>query len=500
MGLRTWLRTRILGFGNRARPMASFEAARRDRLTYNFQGTTTSADAEIKGSLSVLRDRARVLARDNNHVRAVKRTYRVNIIGHRGIKVQCQVKKIGSDDLDDLRNGLIEKLYSQWCRAQYCDVSGMHTMHSFELQIAGALVETGELFFRIVRRPFGGSRVPIALEMIEADQLDEDESGMSDIPGRTWRMGIERDEWGRATRYKFLLKHPGDYELSGMKRDNRKHIILSAADVIHVYGIPERVGQTRMEPAITPGILTAWNLREYRKAHWTRKRVQAAQLGWIMTPEGQYDPGTIEEETGRRIMNTEAGQYNELDPGQTVIPPSFGPDDNQYPEVVKDQIRDLSTGVGCSYATISKDYSDANYSSLKISTSEDRDWWRILQTAVIEQFHQRVYEEFLYAAVMSGALPSPTFDDFWFRPERYNRPRWQTRAWDALDPQKEMKAKEQERTLMLKTHSEQIMEHTGEDFDEVMTRIKREKDLKESLGLMPEEPGDPQDEEQVTST
>lgn len=476
MGLRTWLRNR--------RPKALFDGARRGRLSLDFFAPETSADAEIKGSLVKLRNSARALSRDNAHARAIKRTYRVNIFGNRGIRLQPQVKKIESGELDTLRNDLILGEYKLWCRADSCDVRGMNTFHAFELDIASALVDSGEVFFRIVRgRRFGRSRVPFALEIIEADHLDEDENGASDIAGRVWRMGIERDEWGRATRYKFLKRHPGDYELTSKVTDNEKYTILPASDVIHVYGVRERVGQTRMEPVLTPIIRTAWDLQQYRKTHLIRKRVQASQLGWIQTPDGMFQPDD-RDESGRKIINSEPGQYRELDPGQTVVPPAFGPDDGQYDVVVKTHIRDEATATGCSYATISKDYSDTNYSSLKISTSEDRDWWRTLQTAVIEQFHQRVYEEFLYAATMYGVLPSPTFDDYWFRPDRYNQPRWQTRSWGLLDPAKETKAMREERELQLKTHSQQVMEYSGEEFEDTIKRIEEENTFKESRGLL----------------
>jgi lambda family phage portal protein len=479
MGLRTWFAETFMG-----RPKASFDAARRGRLTIDFFTPETSADAEIKGSLKALRNSARALARDNSHARAIKRTYRINVFGSRGIKLQPQIKQIESGELDTLRNGIVNTEWKLWCRADSCDVAGINTFHGMELDIGSALTDSGELFFRIVRgRRFGRSRVPFALEVIEADHLDEDCNEASEIPGRHWRMGIERDEWNRPTRYRFLKRHPGDYELSRVLRDNEKYVTLNAADVIHVYGVRERVGQTRMEPVLTPVVMSAWNLQQYQKSHLVKKRVQSSQLGFIQTPEGFFQPDDTDS-SGRKIINSEPGQYRELDPGQVAIPPDFGPDDGQYETVVKTHLRDHAAGTGTSYATISKDYSDANYSSLKISTSEDRDWWRVLQTAIIEQFHQRVYEEWLYTAVMYGVFPVATFSDYWYRPERYTMPKWQARAWGLLDPAKETKAMREERALQIKTHTQQIMEYTGEEFEEVLERIKYEMDYKDDRDLL----------------
>jgi capsid protein len=77
----------------------------------------------------------------------------------------------------------------------------------------------------------------------------------------------------------------------------------------------------------------------------------------------------------------------------------------------------------------------------------------------------------------------PMFSDVWTRPERYNTPHWQARAWSWVDPAKEMKAMEMSRALQLQTHAEQIMEYTGNDFMSTMTTISKENEIKQELGL-----------------
>jgi hypothetical protein len=72
-----------------------------------------------------------------------------------------------------------------------------------------------------------------------------------------------------------------------------------------------------------------------------------------------------------------------------------------------------------------------------------------------------------------------------------------------------MTAIEKARTLLLKSHSEQISEYSGEQFEQVMAQIAMENQLKEQLGLMPTvqdlpdpatdpvEPGEPDDDQGV---
>lgn len=483
MGIRSWIGRQILQTRHgRRQGQRMYEAARRNRLLHDFVAPTTSADAELRVSLRVLRDRACQLCRDNPYARQAKRTTQINVVGPRGIQMQGQIMKAGGKEKDERRNRMMEEAWRRWCRADTCDVAGRLSFQGFEMMIAGSFPESGECLVRIIRQPMGKGRVPIALELIEAHQLDEDKSGVSDRPGHEWRLGVELNQWGRPTRYAILTRHPGDVELGLNKREVRlKHELLPAEDVIHIF-MPERVGQNRGVPWLTPVITTVHNLAEYEKAHWTRKRVQAASLGWIQSAEGEVIGDAVE--NGQRLINTEPGTYNYLDPGETAIPPDFGPDDQQYDNVVRNLSRRFAAGFGCSYETLSRDFSQTNYSSSRLSILEDRDHWRIVQSVMIQVFHQRVYQEWLRAAVLVGELPSPAFDDYWSRPERYDSPRWQARSWSWVDPAKEMKALEMSRMLMLQSHSEQIAEYSGEQFEQVMAQIAREQELKAELGLL----------------
>jgi len=474
MGLRTWLRNKV------RRPKASFEAARTNRLNADFLRPQVSADASLVGDLAALRNAARALARDNPHAREIIRTYKVNVIGHRGIQLQPQIKMLNSDELDERRNRMVLDEWQRWCRADSCDVAGRNSFHGFELAVPGAWCESGEVFFRFVRRPFGRSRVPLALEMIEADMLDEHASGPSDRPGHTWRLGIESDEWGRPTRYKFLARHPGDMQLAS-RASASTHIIVDAADIIHCYGLAQRVGQTRFEPLLTPIITQSQALREYQKSHLTRKRVQANALGWITSPEGLEGDAVIDD---RRVVDSSAGQWYRLNPGETPVAPDLGPEDTSYAEVVKDNLRTQAVGVGVNYSTLSGDFSAGSYASLRISVFENRDYWRILHTAIIEQFHQRVFQEWMNAAVLSGALPSPTFDRYWSDPERYNYPTWLSRSWGLLDVSKDIDAYRRARELQLESHSEQVANFTGGDYRRTMEQIAAEVKYKREIGLL----------------
>lgn len=475
MGLRTWLiKTLIASKGAR-----SYDAARLTRLTTDFLGSSGSADAIIRGSITAVRKRTRELSRNNPYGAQARRTTVVNVVGPNGIRLRSRIFKADGDTLDERRNRIVDEAWRKWMRPDSCHVGGRLSFNGIEIMAVGSLPDAGEILIRMVRRPFGRSRIPLALELIEADQLDEAYTGLSERPGHHWRLGVESDDWGRPTRYALLRRHPGDAELRTANA-GEKHEFVDARDIIHFF-IPERVGQSRGMPGLTSVATTAHALGKYEEAHWTRKRVQAASLGWITSPDSEL-PGD-ETVNDQRLFDTEPGSYNMLDPGQQVIPPDFGPDDGQYDNVVRNLLRRFAAGFGCSYETLSRDFSETNYSSSRLSILEDRDHWRLLQSMMVQQIHQRIYENWFEAAVLSGELPIQTFSDYWVNPDRYLTPRWQARTWAWVDPGKELDAIKTARELMMDTEENQIQDYSGEQFDEVMAQIRKEQEKRKTLGL-----------------
>ena len=482
MGLRTRL-AQFLGFGQVPQPSAAprrrrtYAGAVINRLTSDWIANGTSADAEIKTSLRKLRDRSRQLVRDNPYARQAKRTTQINVVGP-GIKMQSQVMTLRGNKRDDRINNLLEGKWERWCRKDHCDVAGKNTFQMFEWLSAGALPESGEVIFRIHRKPFGGSKVPIALEIIESDLLDDEYNGAVSAKGNEWRMGVEIDRYGRPVQYAFLTRHPGDYWFQGTPdRENVKHVFLPARDVIHLF-LPERPNQHRGVPWFAPVISDVHQLSGYEEAAVVRARSTASLMGFITSPEGELEGDDVEE--GQRITEFEPGVFKYLEPGQQVTVPDLRSPDGQYEDFVRAKTRRFASGFGCSYETLSRDFSETNYSSSRLSLLEDRDHWRVVQNYLIENFHMRVYREWLEVAVLSGELNLP---DFELRPERYDNPKWLARGWSWVDPLKEVKAYREMEAAGYMTKA-QICAQLGTDFEENVAEIARERKATTEAGVL----------------
>jgi len=445
------------------------------RLTNDWMSSQASADAEIRTSLRKLRDRSREMVRNNPYAKQAKRTTQINVVGS-GIKLQSQVQQVRTRKPNEQVNRLIEQKWNMWCRAQHCDVAGRHSFHMMEWLAVGALPESGEALFRIIRRPFGGSRVPLALEMLEADVLDEEYQGPTLAKGNEWRMGVEINEWGRPVRYAFLTRHPGDYWFQNAPEKGGKHVFLPAEDVIHLF-IPERPQQHRGVPWFHPVMADAHQLQGYEEAAVIRARAGASIMGFVTSSEGELDGDDVDAE--RRISEFEPGMFKYLEPGQNVTVPDIDSPDQQFEMFVRNKVRRFASGFGCSYETLSRDFSEANYSSSRLSLLEDREHWKVVQSYMIEHFHMRVFREWLNLAVLAGELP---FDDYDARPERYDTPRWMARGWDWVDPLKEAKAYREMEQAGYMTKS-QIVAKLGGDFYDNLTELAREQQAAVDLSV-----------------
>ena len=475
MGLRTRL-LRTLGL--QVIPRGSrrgYAGAIVSRLTSDWMSTQSSADAEIKTGIKKLRDRSREMVRNNPYAKQAKRTTQVNVVGS-GIKLQSQVLQLRGRKTSDAINRLIEEKWHLWTRAQHCDVAGTKSFQMMEWLAVGALPESGEAIFRIVRRPFGNSKIPLAIELLESDVLDEEYQGPTLAKSNQWRLGVEVNEWGRPVRYAMLTRHPGDDWFQSAPQSNIKHVLLPAADVIHLF-LPERPQQNRGVPWFHSVMADAHQLQGYEEAAVIRARAGASVMGFVTSPEGELEGDGVEAD--RRISSFEPGMWKYLEPGQNVSVPNISSPDQQYEMFVKNKVRRFASGFGCSYETLSRDFSETNYSSSRLSLLEDREHWKVIQSYLIENFHNRVFREWLNLAVLAGELP---FDDYDTRPERYDTPRWMARGWDWVDPLKEAKAYRQMEQAGYYTKS-QIVAKLGGDFYDNLTEFAREQQTAQELNV-----------------
>jgi len=458
-----------------------YAGARYDRLVDDWVAQGSSQDSEVKASLPRLRYRSRQLGRDNEYVRQFFRAVQNNVVGQ-GIPFQAQVRmqrgKGGkTPKLDDVTNSLIEAKWNEWCRAENCDTRGKLCFSEIERLVIRSVVESGEVLVRFVYQSMGSSKTPLALEVIESDLLDDNYNAVDEY-GDVVRMGVAQNKWGRPTAYYFLPRHPGDYGVMPIEpQPPGRRIRVPAEDIIHLFPT-ERPGQSRGIPAVASAMMRLRQMQGYEEAEVIAARATACQMGFIETPEGELQGDDVRD--GQQVEEFEPGKIRGLGPGEKFVPMNPTRPGGQFTPFIQTMLRGIAAGIGASYETISRDYSQSNYTSSRLALLEDRDNWRSIQWWMISHFHQAVFEKFLDMAVLSGDLSLKNYET---APELYRNVKWMPRGWSWVDPAKEVAAYQAAVRNGFMTMSD-VVSQSGGDIEELMTQRAQEVDLADEYDLV----------------
>lgn len=446
----------------------AYLAAAVDRLTADFTASTLSADAAIWSNLRTLRDRARAHERNNPYARKYLSDCEKNVLGRCGVNVQLKAR-LPDGSYDKAANDLIEAAWAKWGKRQFASVTKRLNWPRLQRLVLRTLMRDGETFVRMVRgfpNDFGFS-----LQVIEGDHIDHDYNDRLQ-GGNEVRMGVELNVWKEPVAYYFLPRHPG--EIFGMGSHLKRERI-DAHEIIHLF-IPERAGQTRGVPSMTSVLIPLHNLDRYEEAELVASRVAAAKSLILekTTPEGWNGES---DDDGNTIEDISPGGMVELPMGMTAKPFDPTHPNTAYPEARKGFLRAIACGLGVQYANFAGDTESVNFSALRWGMKDEQEIWKMLQTFFVEDFITPVFEAWLEYAIMSGQLRLPLAEF-----DRWNSPDWKPRAFDYIDPTKDIQANILAVENGFKSRRAVIAEGGG-DIEEVFDEMAADEALADEKGL-----------------
>jgi lambda family phage portal protein len=163
-----------------------YDGAAKGRRTDGWKAAGTSADAEIVAASGLLRDRMRDLTRNNPHAAKAVSVLVNNIVGS-GIIPRAATADAKLDET-------VDRLWTEWTAA--CDADGQLDIFGLQTLAVREMIEAGEVLIRRrPRRPSDGLSVPLQVQIIEADLLDNTRNGDLADGGRLLQ-GIEFDPLG----------------------------------------------------------------------------------------------------------------------------------------------------------------------------------------------------------------------------------------------------------------------------------------------------------------
>lgn len=458
-----------------------YAAARSTRTTAGFGSAgNSSADAELANSLGSLRSRSRQMVRDSSYAKRAKIVVVNNVIGS-GVGMQAQVTTSRGDMAERVNAG-IEAAWSAWCAADQCHSGGAMHFHDIERAALGQVFEAGEVFIRKHYRSFGASRVPLGLELIEPERLADEHA----VPGametrNEIRMGVEVDAFGRAVAYWVRNRHPGDIRSRPVDGDRYERV--PAADVYHLR-IVDRWPQTRGEPWMHTSVRKLDDMAEYSQHEVSAARASAAYFATITTPDAQPLDTETDDASGQQMMDIEPLTIQELKPGEKL---DFHTPNRPNPGMdpfMRAMLREVAAGCSVSYESISRDYSQSNYSSSRLSLLEDRDLYKTLQQWWIRSFRQPLHCAWLQQAVLAGTVAEVSVAQYAIDTPKFEAVLFKPRGWQWVDPTKEVKAYKEAILAGFLTVSDVIAQTGGGlDLEDYIKVRRRELDLLAAAGI-----------------
>jgi lambda family phage portal protein len=424
-----------------------YDGATAGRRAHGWYAASTDANVELMGSLIWLRNRSRDLIRNNPYAARAVEELAGNVVGT-GIVPKAKTGNVGLDKIID----------AEWpFFADGCDTPQRLDFYGMQTLTVRTMAESGEAIVRFrPRNAVAGLRVPLQLQMLEADFLDQART-MGLVNGHVME-GVQFDELGRRVAYWLFSYHPG-----GVLILNPRGGIVSqpvpADQIMHVYRVL-RPGQVRGVPWLAPVMMALRDLDDYCDAERVRKKVEACVTAFVEQPEGiDGDPlglaGT-DPSSGLPVESFQPGMVEYLKPGQSIKfnnpPPAGG-----YREYKMTELQGIMAGIGLPYELGTGDMSQVNYSSWRggmlgfRNTVEAFRW-----LTLIPLFAMPVWRRFIDTLILQGRIPASAAED-----PRINlrSVQWTAPRFESVDPVKDAEAVLKDVRMGRKSWFEAVLEN-----------------------------------------
>jgi len=441
-----------------------YAAAKIDRLTNSWTTTQQNINKDLQAGGKVLRARARDLSINNDYAKKYLQMCVSNIVGARGILLQVK-SKTNRGKLDQKSNRIVEQAWSQWSKPKNCSWDGRLSFIEMQRLFIETAARDGEVLCRIIN---DDSKFGFKLQFLDINRLDENLN--KDLGGgAVIRMGIEFDVTGKPLAYHLLI-NPDNTATAGQKAER-----IPADNIIHAF-MGERPEQIRGATWMASAMTRLQMLGAYEEAELVAARVGASSMIFYTSESGDSFIGD-EADDGSLLMDIEPGIGHQLPAG--VKADAFDPTHptSAFKDFNKAILRGIASGLGVAYNSLGNDLEGVSFSSIRSGTIEERDQWRVKQSWMVQHFMTRIYEQWLSMQLLNGSLGLDMVNY-----DKLTEVRWQPKAWQWVDPLKDIQASVDAINAGIKTASEVVAEQGG-DIEDIYDQLAYEQQLAKEKGL-----------------
>lgn len=412
-----------------------------------------SADlAASPGVRRILRNRARYEVANNTYARGIVTTLAHDLVG---IGPRLQMTGLNRDDAR-----FVESEFVAWASATNLGEK-LRTMRM-------ARAQDGEGFAVQVHN--AGLRVPVKLDLwlFEAEQCA---SSAAALPDPRAVDGIQYDQWGNPQVYDILRSHPG-----GLAYVSADPLQIPARDVLHFF-IPERPGQRRGIPEITPALPLFAQLRRWTLAVLAAAET-AADLAAILRTQDAASPDEAAAADAFERIEFERRAIMTLPAGWDITQMKAEHPNSTYGDVKREILNEISRCLLVPYNVAAGNSSGYNFSSGKLDFQIYFRSVEVDRSRMEAQVLEPVFAAWLREAqLIDGYLPQHLrmIGTNWAHG-------WQWPGFESIDPVGEAQA-QQIRLSSLTTTLADEWARQGYDWEEKIEQIGLERKRMASLGL-----------------
>lgn len=449
----------------------SYDAGRPSRSTAGWRRPFTSARSETYAALPYLRASSHDIVRNNPHGAKIIGDLAKDIIGT-GIMPRANT---GSKALNKKVDAVMGEYLAQ------IDADGITENYAgFQMLAARAFLEGGEAVFRRFVRPSRlGLAVPLQFALMEGEFVDNRRNEVLQGGNRVIQ-GIEfniRDRVREA--YWMFIEHPGDTYMAAVA--GSYDVVRVPADDVRIMFEPQRPGQIRGTPWLTPILVRAKKLDDYEDSERERKRTEssvplivkaATQIGEASDGNGPSLFPSMVDADGRLIEVVQAGMVAYARDASSIeaIKPA---DAMGYSPYKRSELQSIAAGARSTYELASGDLSQTNFSSIQFGTLGYRGMIDALRATVFIPKLEWFWRCGIDMNIVLGRLPKGTPYGV-----KHHCP-----PWLPIDPEKQANA---DKTAM-RTGAKSLYEVVtagGKDFEEHLLEIKESNKLLDRYGLV----------------
>lgn len=393
----------------------AYDAAKTGRRADGWVASGSGPNAEISAAASIIRARARDLARNNPVASSIVRKLAAKTVGS---GIVPRLKRAPGAAIGDPRRKKARDIWEAF--AENSDPEGQLDIHGQMNLLTRTVFESGEGLIRFIKRPSSsGLRIPLQIQVLEADWIDSSRNWV--MPdGGVILQGIQYNADGSRAGYWLFKQHPGDL-LMTLKGGLLSEFV-PASEVRHVFE-PLRPGQARGVSIFAPVALKLRDIDDYDDAELMRRKIASVFVAFVKKPAGAAASPlasvTTTDSDGKRIETMRPGliQYLNLGEEVTTSTPPSGGDSIDY---LRSQLHLVAAGCGVTYSMATGDLSQSNFTQHRagmIDFWDQLDQWQWLM--FIRQAYAPVWDMVgRYAAASGLRSPLDPWQAAWHPPAR----------------------------------------------------------------------------------